>query len=247
MTPDFPAALAFLIVLGLSVGAVVGSFAATAAIRMSEGKDPLRGRSQCDHCHRQLSWLETLPLIGFVLSHGRCQTCHAPIDRFHMVGEFLGAFVLTICLDVQPDILGALTGFLCLCLLTAALIDLKTMRLPDVLTALVAACALAIGAMTNTWQYGLVAAVAAFIILFALKWYLERRHQRGMLGLGDVKLVAALALWLGARTPAILAFAAIMALGFVVLRRRKGAVPFGPFIAVASFVLGVLVPEGWFL
>ena len=247
MTPVFPVPIVSLCALGVSVGAVVGSFAATAALRMSERRDSFRGRSQCDSCRRQLSWLETLPLAGFVLSRGHCQTCQAPIDRFHVMGEVLGAITLTTCLLALSGIPAILTGVLCLCLLTAGLIDLKTMRLPNGLTAIVAACALAIAVVTNTWQSGLVAAALAFIILYALKWYLEGRHQTGMLGLGDVKLVAVLALWLGVRTPAMLALAAIVALSFVVLQKRKGAVPFGPFIAVASFVVGVLVPEGWLL
>ncbi len=66
-----------------------------------------------------------------------------------------------------------------------------------------------------------------------------------MFGLGDVKLAGALSLWLGLRTPDMLVIAALLGLAFILITRRKDVLPFGPMLAVASFVTGVCIPEGW--
>jgi leader peptidase (prepilin peptidase)/N-methyltransferase len=231
--------------VGLCVGAVVGSFAATAGLRLAGGLNPLAGRSQCDGCARTLGWSETLPFAGFALARGQCRACGNRIDRFHLAGEAIGAVAFAICLLTLQGLPAILTGGLCLLMLVSALIDLTTLRLPDLLTAGIALCGLGLAFLNGHLISGLIVAVLSGAILYAVKWMLERQHDKPMLGLGDIKLVAALALWLGLRTPAMLALAAILGLVFVLTTKRREALPLGPMIAVASFVIGVVVPEGW--
>ena len=238
--------MVFRAVAGMCVGAVVGSFAATAALRMARGRDPIKGRSQCDGCARQLGWAETVPFVGYAVARGQCR-CGSRIDRFHMAGETLGGLALVIPLVLLPGVSAIVTGLLCLLLLVSALIDLKTLRLPDLLTVAIAVCALILAALSGHVVSGVIAAVAAAAVLYGLKLWLERRHARPMLGLGDIKLVAALALWLGLRTPAMIALAAILGLALVLIQKRKDAIPFGPMIAAGAFIVGVLVPEGWLI
>ncbi len=241
VAPDMTIFRAF---AGLCVGAVVGSFAATAALRLATARDPIKGRSQCDGCARQLSWAETVPFVGYAIVRGQCR-CGSRIDSFHMVGEALGGVALAVPLVMLPGEAAVVTGLLCLLLLVSALIDLKTFRLPDLLTLAIAACALILALLGGHLLAGIIAAVTAAAVLYCLKLWLERRHAKPMLGLGDIKLVAALALWLAWRTPAMIAVAAILGLAVVLVQKRKGAIPFGPMIAVAAFIIGVLVPEGW--
>lgn len=231
--------------VGLCVGAVVGSFAATAGLRLAGGLNPFAGRSQCDGCARTLGWSETLPFAGFVMAGGQCRACGSRIDIFHLAGEAIGAMALAMCLLTLQGQPAILTGGLCLLMLVSALIDLKTLRLPDLLTAGIALCGLGLAFLNGHLISGLIVAVLSGAILYAVKWTLERRHEKPMLGFGDVKLVAALALWLGLRTPAMLALAAIFGLIFVLITKRRDALPFGPMIAGASFIIGVVVPEGW--
>ena len=233
-------------IAGTAIGAVVGSFAATAALRLADGRDPIWGRSQCDGCARPLGWAETVPFVGYVLTRGQCR-CGSRIDGFHMAGEALGGMALVVPLIWMTGASAVVTGLLCLSLLVSALIDLKTLRLPDILTLAIAMCALVLAVMSGHIISGVIAAVVAAGVLYGLKVWLERRHAKPMLGLGDVKLVAALALWLGLRTPAMMALAAVLGLALVLIQKRRGAVPFGPMIAASAFVVGVLVPEGWLI
>jgi leader peptidase (prepilin peptidase)/N-methyltransferase len=232
---------------GLCVGAVVGSFAATAGLRLAGGSNPFIGRSQCDGCARQLNWSETLPFAGYILVGGQCRACGSRIDTFHLAGEALGAVILGLCLLLLHGLPAILTGGVCLLMLVSALIDLKTMRLPDALTACIAFCGLGLAFLSGHLVLGLIVSAVSGTVLYSVKWTLERWHGKPMLGQGDIKLVAALALWLGLRTPAMLALAAIFGLVFVLMTKRKDVLPFGPMIALASFVVGVLVPEGWLL
>jgi leader peptidase (prepilin peptidase) / N-methyltransferase len=220
-------------------GAVVGSFGATAALRLEAGVSPWSGRSHCDGCARSLHWGETVPLAGYLLCQGRCTSCGAGIDRFHLLGEGLGAVAAASAVVVSSNSETIVLILLGMVLLVQGLIDLRTLRLPDLGNLMVAGLCTVIAANRNAFLEGLVAAVAAGGILLLLKARLERRRLQTMLGLGDVKLIVPLALALGQWTAAMLAVASIGTL-CTILALKTGSrtkLPFGPAIALTSFVL----------
>lgn len=228
-------------------GATVCSFGATAAIRMAAGEQPWSGRSRCDGCSRTLGWSETVPFAGFVLAQGRCRSCGHSIDRFHLLGEGAGAIAAMLSLAMAPDAKGVVIALLALVLTVQSLIDLRTLRLPDIGNLLVAGLCLGLAVMSDTLVEGVIAALTAATLLLGIKAILERGKGRTLLGLGDVKLVAALALVLGQWTAAMVAVASLLALGAMLLLRKgsQDKLPFGPAIAIAgfAFVLGLAVLE----
>ena len=226
--------------IGGILGAVFGSFAATAALRMSEGRDPIRGRSVCDGCARELKWLETVPVAGGIIAKGRCTTCQHSIDRFHLLGEVLGGAILAISLGALRLPHGALIGALGLLLLMQALIDLKTYRLPDIGNVLIAALCLVLAWTQDRVVEGLIAASVTWALLTGLRHVMKRKHGQDMLGGGDIKLMTALAIGLGTLTPWMIAGAAGATLFWTVATRSKpvqGRLPFGPGIAVIGLVV----------
>jgi leader peptidase (prepilin peptidase)/N-methyltransferase len=128
-------------------------------------------------------------------------------------------------------------------------IDLRTFRLPDVITLSM----IAIGILFNvviTPDTGLASpissllgAITGFVLLWALdKMYYWAKRQHGI-GLGDAKLLSALGAWLGlGAIPNILLIASISGAlgGFLWLRFQKqsigSAFPFGPFLAFAGII-----------
>ncbi len=227
------------------MGAAAGSFASTAAMRLAVGQSPWSGRSQCDGCARELGWSETVPLAGYVRARGRCTTCGHDIDLLHPIGEALGMVIAVSAWLVAPDGKGVLLALLGLLLLGLSLFDVRTLRLPDLGNLLVAALCAALAFRSESLPEGLSAAAASGVILFLLKWFLERKTAQVLLGLGDVKLVMALALAFGQWTALMVALAS--ALGLLAMRlgmsRADGKLPFGPAIAVSAFVmLLVLAP-----
>ena len=220
------------------IGASVGAFAATAAIRLADGRNPWRGRSCCDGCGRRLSVLETLPLIGMAAAGGRCRACGAPIDALHLIAEALGAALTLLCLWTHPGWEGALLSGLGLLLLTTSVVDARIFRLLDVFTAPIALLALVWAWRRDQMIEGAAAAAIAGAVLYGLKTALERRRRKPMLGLGDIKLVMALALCLGERTPLMLTCAALAGLALaLLLRKRDQPLPFGPFLASSAWLL----------
>lgn len=120
-------------------------------------------------------------------------------------------------------------------------IDLKTLRLPDWLTlplialGLFATYALALDDVL--WRVAAVA--AAYILLFAMAAIFRRLRGVDALGLGDAKLFAASAAWVGFEglagvllisSAAGLLFAAIASV-FGAKIDRTTLIPFGPFLA----------------
>jgi len=225
-------------------GAVAGSFCATAALRFAAGESPWNGRSRCDGCARTLGWVETVPFVGFVRSGGQCMVCHRRIDPLHLWGEGLGAVIAATTIAVSPDASGIVLALVGLVLLAQGLIDIRTFRLPDLGNAIVAGLCLILALLRHDLIVGVIAAGAAGALLYGLKVWLERRRGRTMLGAGDIKLIAALAVGLGVWTPYMIAGAAIVGLVVIVIRRMKGhdRLPFGPFIAVSGF--GLLLAGG---
>jgi prepilin peptidase CpaA len=105
---------------------------------------------------------------------------------------------------------------LCVALLTATLVDLRSARIPNALTAPLAAMGLAMQAAVGGWAglgHGLLGLLAGLVCL--LPFYV----LRGMAA-GDVKLMAAAGAWLGAPLTVIAVLGTLLAgalLGLAVL------------------------------
>jgi leader peptidase (prepilin peptidase)/N-methyltransferase len=139
-------------------------------------------------------------------------------------------------------------------LVPIALIDFEHRVIPNKITLPAAVAALGIGLATRPSGVPeqLIAAAAAggFLLLFALA------YPRGM-GMGDVKLVAVLGLFLG-RSVGVAVLVGVLAgalVGAAIMARRgvtsgrKTAVPFGPFLALGGIVALLAGPDivHWYL
>ena len=152
-----------------------------------------------------------------------------------------GLFLLIIGLYVSPDLRLILVAVFLLGLLLEAYIDLRYMIIPDeILMILASAGVLYVWAGGTRWQEAMLGSLTGTFLL-GFVYFLSR----GGLGLGDVKLVAALGLWLGVSGMLVhlaLAFlfsglfALVLCMGGKATMQSK--IPFGPFLglgAVLSF------------
>jgi leader peptidase (prepilin peptidase)/N-methyltransferase len=233
---------ALLLAFGALVGLCFGSFAATAALRLARGEQAVRGRSHCDDCGAELSFAQTLPVAAFVRFRGTCQLCGGRIDPLHPIAELTGAIIVLAALAVAAPVRASLLAAIGLVLLATSIVDIRTRRLPDLLTEGIAVLGLgaSLQRSPDAAVEGLVAAVVGFVVLEGLRRGFAALSGRPGLGFGDVKLIAALALWIGVATPWAVALAA--ALGLLAsrfMRAPDARLPFGPFIAVAAFAVGI--------
>lgn len=229
-------------------GLALGSFAVTAGVRLGRGQSVLRGRSACDHCSASLGYSQTLPLVSHLRLRGACSTCGGDIDPIHLAGEIAGAAVLLAATSIADPLRAGLVAVLGLLLITSAAVDWTTRRLPDALTLIVAVLGAGLALRTSTAALltGLIAALVAFALLEGLRGWGRRRGRDPGLGFGDVKLVCALALWLGLTTPWMIVAASLLGLGLMWrIRPGDGRLAFGPAIAVAALLVGVGGEWGW--
>jgi leader peptidase (prepilin peptidase) / N-methyltransferase len=231
------AALAFVI------GAVIGSFLSVIAHRVPRGEGFVRGRSKCPNCGAEIAARDNVPLISWLALRGRCRSCGAPISaRYPLAEAGLGVLWAGTVLALGTDDAGELILGLVLCtvLIAITLTDLDLRIIPNafVLAGAIAGVAIVLGFDLGELDQRLIAVAAGggAFLLIALA------YPRGM-GMGDVKLVAMMAIYLGRSiAPAILVgLLAGSAVGVAIIARegaegRKQAVPFGPFLALGGVV-----------
>lgn len=240
-----PAIFAFVACLA---GAAFGSYAVTAGMRMARLEQSTSGRSRCDRCDHPLSFAQTVPLVSYAALRGRCRHCGDQIDALHTAGEIAGAIVLLGSVLVGKLVQSVTIAAIGLVLVAACAVDWKTFRLPNLLVgtcAILCAWLSALHSPEHLFTGALAAAgcIALLQVLRVLSW--RSRGSPG-LGLGDVKLLAALALWLGAFTPWMVAAASFVGLlMMLIVRPEDGRLPFGPAIALAGWSLGVGMEAGW--
>lgn len=235
------------IVVAAPIGACVGSYVATAAVRAERVEQSISGRSRCDGCGIPLGFGQTAPVYSFVRLGGRCQACGGKIDPTHLVGELSGAAVTSLALAIVPLDRALPLAMLGLVLLASALVDAKTRRLPDLLTLVIAIVGLGLSASRSTMALaaGCIAAVLAFAILEGVRRIFAVARGQVGLGFGDVKLIAALALWLGVVTPWAVAIAAVATAAVALARpSADGRIAFGPAIALSAWVAGLVMEAG---
>jgi len=147
---------------------------------------------------------------------------------------------------------------LALASLLLAWIDLRRGIIPDWLNLMIATLGLARIAILDDWPLALGAAAEGILtgaIVWLLRWLYFRLRQRQGLGLGDVKLLAAAAIWVGiAGIPMLLlvaSLAALAAAGILHLTgekmTRQTALPFGPFLALGLLTTLALQQTGWII
>jgi leader peptidase (prepilin peptidase)/N-methyltransferase len=137
--------------------------------------------------------------------------------------------------------------FLILVLLYLAYFDMRTFRLPDIITLPLIFVGLTFNGLTNQGFASLQNSISGAILGYSGLWLLNSlyralKKQNGI-GMGDAKLLAALGAWLGLHAlPSILLIASLTGLigGVVWLQWNKqnhrASFPFGPFLAIAGII-----------
>jgi len=224
--------------LGALAGLAIGSFLATVALRWPAGRS-IAGRSSCDSCGMALGAADLVPLLSWVRTRGRCRYCGAAIDRRHPAMEAAAALVGLLALLAVPGpagLVGALFGWGLLLLL---LLDLDHYWLPDPVVMPLLLVGLVAGPAPLADRLLTAALLGGGLLLLRLGF--EALTGREGLGLGDVKLGAAIGAWL---SPVVigpfLLLSALVGLWLAWILRRRGdarPVPFGSAMAVAAFPL----------
>jgi leader peptidase (prepilin peptidase)/N-methyltransferase len=260
-------------------GLLLGSFLNVCILRLPLGESAVWPRSHCRQCDQPIANRDNIPVLSYLLLGAACRACGGRISwRYPAIELATCALFLFCCFYFHSSWLAAAWALLCFLLLGLAVMDAETLMLPDWFTLPGLAAGLAFsglrpGLENGLWTYGaairaigismLAAAVAAGALLAIAGVYWLARRRMGM-GLGDVKLLAMLAAWLGLRQAGVVLFLAVIAgalygLATILFYRRHGGdgqlpvgqlpVPFGTMLSLAG-LYGIFLGQrtlGWYL
>ncbi len=240
-----------LIVAALLAGLVFGSFLNVCIDRLPAHQSIVAPPSHCRACGAHIRAFDNVPLASWLWLRGRCRACHAPISIQYPLVELSTALLWAACvLQTGASWQTLIDAVACFLLLGLAVMDARTMLLPDAFTLtglglafVLRVCAPGIhlrGQVALRTLGSAAIAAAVLLLVWALYWLVRRRDGIGM---GDVKLMAMMAAFLGLQRTLFAYFfgvlaAALFAIILVARRKARGQdrIPFGSFLATAGIV-----------
>jgi leader peptidase (prepilin peptidase)/N-methyltransferase len=61
----------------------LGSFMNVVAARVPQRRSVVRPRSACMSCGSELAWYDNVPVVSWLVLHGRCRSCGARISALY--------------------------------------------------------------------------------------------------------------------------------------------------------------------
>lgn len=230
-------------------GMLVGSFLNVCADRLPVGKSIIHPPSHCPSCRRRLKAKDLVPVFSYLFLRGHCRYCRAPIPmrllwvelgtgllfgllfwRFGLSFEFLitiiysSIFIVIFIIDLEHKlILNKVVypsmGLALVCSLLFSFLLPEVELVPRITSALIGG------------GIGLVLFLLVVLI------------SRGGMGWGDVKMAALIGLVTGFPLVFVALLLGIISGGLVAavllalkIKKRREAMPFGPFLSLATIV-----------
>lgn len=236
------------------LGLVLGSFYNVVGLRIPEHQSLIKPRSHCPKCKRELTALDLVPVVSYLVLRGKCRGCGSKIPAFYPIMELSTGLLFMLAFYTY-----GLTGelFVALTLISLLVIifvsDLVYMVIPDKILLFFIPLIIIerIFIRLHPWWNPLVGAVAGFGLLFLIALI-----SKGGMGGGDIKLFFVLGLALGLKLTLLAFFLATLVgaiygvIGMIVGRfKKRQQIPFGPFIAIGtllSYFYGNSIIE-WYL
>lgn len=242
----------FVFILGL----VVGSFVNVLIYRVPVRKSIVTPPSSCVSCGKRLTARDLVPVFSYIFLKGKCRHCGERISpRYPLVELLTGAVFVILFARFGFTAPFLAYAYLMTILIAVFFIDIDHRIIPNglVLAALAGGSVFFIWNCVNPhpqvfgddkWWTPLAGLLpgSGFLLLVAILGSLIYRTEDAM-GMGDVKLMAPIGLFLGWRF-CITALVVSVFLGGLVslllvltgIKKRKDTVAFGPFIVAGAFV-----------
>jgi leader peptidase (prepilin peptidase)/N-methyltransferase len=233
-------------VVGLLIGAAIGSFLNVVIYRMPRGLplgDP--PHSFCPACRSRLGLADLVPLLSWLVLRGRCRHCRAPVPPRYLMVELITGGIWAWLWHAHlvagwSPLYGLLAAAFASVLVAAIFIDLRHYIIPDQINAAL----LFIGLLANGALYlegspqasisGVPASLVGALVGVGALWFVALLGRlllgRDAMGHGDIKMargIGAMLLPAGALLSFGLAvvLGAVLGLAQVLLRRRPAAAP----------------------
>ena len=234
---------------------------------LPEGRfDLIAPRSRCPSCGHQITAMQNIPVISYLLLGGKCASCAAPISRRYPVIEGFTAVLTAICAwRFGFGWEAAAAVFMTWVLIAISMIDIDHQLIPDSLSLPLIWIGLALSLFHPIAgaeilfidpKVSIVGALAGYLSLWSVYHLFRLATGKEGMGYGDFKLLGALGAWLGWQMlPLIILLSAVVGavvgIAMIVFRGRDRSIPipFGPYLAAAGWVAMLYGPQimDWYL
>jgi leader peptidase (prepilin peptidase)/N-methyltransferase len=240
---------AAIIVLFFILGMIIASFLNVCIDRLPARQSLVSPPSHCTACNRRLAAKDLIPIFSYLWLRGRCRYCGAAIPKRILWVE-LGTAVLfaLACWWFGLSIELAIALFYSCIFIVIMVIDwergliLNRIVFPAIVAALLISIIFSIF-LPDIEIVPFIGRVAIGGGIGLVLFFLIVIVSRGGMGWGDVKLAALIGLVTGFPLVFIALLIGVVLGGVVAalllalkIKKRKQAIPFGPFLAIATIV-----------
>ncbi len=203
-------------------------------------------RSRCGNCGHQITALENVPLISYLVLDGKCSSCKTHISMQYPLVELFTAIVSVVVgwkFGVSPQAAAAL--FMTWCLIAASGIDIGHKLLPDNITLplLWLGILLSLFNVFVDLETSVTGAMAGYMSLWSVFILFKMITGKEGMGHGDFKLLATIGAWLGWKPLLVVILTsslagAVVGISMILLKvaERGTQIPFGPYLAAAGWI-----------
>ena len=267
------------------LGAAIGSFLNVVIHRVPNEQSIVFPNSACPKCGAKIKPYDNVPILSWLLLQGKCRDCREPISPRYPAVELLTALIfILVYWQIGPDALLPVLLIFVSAIIALIFIDAEHMILPNVITFPLFIFAVLVRAIYplvfggayfsdigqwpltrfldwTTWALSLAGALLGAVVGGGSLWLVGEawKRLRGVdaMGLGDVKMMAAIGALLGWRLTLLSiflgAFSGALIGGVLVMRQKdkdlQMQIPFGIFLGIGTIV-SMLFGErliGWYI
>lgn len=220
-------------------GLIIGSFLGLVIDRLPRGESIATGRSKCNTCQRNLTPLELIPVLSFLMQRGKCRKCQSKLSLFYPGIELLTGLTFYMTYQVFETSLDMVIAIVFTSILIIiSFIDIQTKIIYDRFQ--IAIFILAIISAITEGKNPINLIIGSLIISIPL--LIIALITQGMGG-GDIKLMFVSGAYLGFPNILVAFIIASISGGIYGIyslitqkHNRKSEVPFGPFLALGLFI-----------
>lgn len=235
--------------LAFIVGSIIGSFLNVCIYRIPRNISIITPSSRCPSCNMPIKAIDNIPILSYIFLAGKCRECKAKISLRYPLVESLNAILYVLTLWRFGIEWYTLVYFiLCSSLIVITFIDIDFQIIPDRITipgifiGLIAGSLFLPDPFMRYSVLGFKSSIIGFTIGGTI-YYAIAVISKGGMGGGDIKMMAMVGSFMGWKSVLLTTFigsltGSLFGLFLMIFKGkgRKTKVPFGPFLAIGTFI-----------